>query len=617
MRTIKCLCALLLAMVAGMTNAYAQDYDFEADGFYYNILPDEDNAVEVTNVYGNYYSGEVAIPAEVSYEGNTYRVTTIGSAAFNLCTSLTSVEMPSVKTISFMAFADCYGLVSVSMPSVETIEERAFVSCSKLESIHLPASCTNIVENPFTLCGELEEITVDENNPNYASVDGALYDKGKTTLICCPMTKSAIDMPSSVTTIIDEALCQCYNLTSVSMPSVKTIGREAFYNCSALTTVDMPSVVTIGESAFDSCNGLTSVTMPVVETIGEYAFGFCSGLTSITIPSTTTTIESLAFGGCYSLYDIKVDEANSHFTAADGILYDKEKTALLACPAFRTSVSIPASVTTIGSGAFAMNSSLQSVSMPSVVTVDDWAFSECTSLKSIEMPSVKTIGKSAFDGNSFMESVKMPVAEAIGPQAFYGCSSLSSVEMPSAKTIGNQAFCDCTNLSSVSMPVAETIGDYAFEYCESLMSVDIPGSVTAIGIYAFVRCTSLSEVYCHWQEPLQCDPGFDNEVYELATLYVPRGTKGVYGSVAPWSNFAKIVERDYSGLDDATVSDLEIRVIDGTIVIGGTGMASAPTVEVYSTGGECVYRGAESSISGLPHGVYVVKVGGTTCKVAL
>lgn len=617
MRTIKCLCALLLAMVAGMTNAYAQDYDFEADGFYYNILPDEDNAVEVTNVYGNYYSGEVAIPAEVSYEGNTYRVTTIGSAAFNLCTSLTSVEMPSVKTISFMAFADCYGLVSVSMPSVETIEERAFVSCSKLESIHLPASCTNIVENPFTLCGELEEITVDENNPNYASVDGALYDKGKTTLICCPMTKSAIDMPSSVTTIIDEALCQCYNLTSVSMPSVKTIGREAFYNCSALTTVDMPSVVTIGESAFDSCNGLTSVTMPVVETIGEYAFGFCSGLTSITIPSTTTTIESLAFGGCYSLYDIKVDEANSHFTAADGILYDKEKTALLACPAFRTSVSIPASVTTIGSGAFAMNSSLQSVSMPSVVTVDDWAFSECTSLKSIEMPSVKTIGKSAFDGNSFMESVKMPVAEAIGPQAFYGCSSLSSVEMPSAKTIGNQAFCDCTNLSSVSMPVAETIGDYAFEYCESLMSVDIPGSVTAIGDYAFVRCTSLSEVYCHWQEPLQCDPGFDSEIYELATLYVPRGTKGVYGSVAPWSNFAKIVEGDYSGLDDAPVSDLEIRVIDGAIVVGGNGTVPELTVEVYSAGGRCVYRGTESSIGGLPHGVYVVRVGDVMRKVAL
>ena len=617
MRIIKCVCALLLAMAAGMTNAYAYEYDFEADGIYYSILPDEDHAVAVTQGNGYDYSGDVVIPAEVSYGGNTYRVTTIGNAAFSYCTSLTSVEMPSVTTIEERAFSDCYELVSVSMPSVETIDRRAFVSCSNLESIHLPESCTNIVENPFTLCGELEEITVDENNPNYASVEGALYDKDKTTLICCPMTKTAIDMPPTVTTIIDEALCQCYNLTSVSMPSVKTIGREAFYNCSALTTVEMPSVVTIGESAFDSCNGLTSVTMPVVETIGEYAFCLCSGLTSITIPSTTTTIDGLAFGGCHSLYDIKVDEANNHFTATDGILYDKEKTTLLVCPAFRTSVSIPASVTTIGYGAFAMNSTLQSVSMPSVVTVDDWAFSECTSLKSIEMPSVKTIGKSAFDGNSFMESVKMPVAETIGAQAFYGCSSLSSAEMPSAKTIGNQAFYDCTNLSSVSMPVAETIGDYAFEYCESLMSVDIPGSVTTIGTYAFVRCTSLSEVYCHWQEPLQCDPGFDSEVYELATLYVPRGTKGVYGSVAPWSNFAKIVERDYSGLNDAPVSDLEIKVIDGAIVVGGNGTVPELTVEVYSAGGRCVYRGTESSIGGLPRGVYIVKVDGTVQKVAL
>ena len=471
MRIIKCVCAMLLAMAAGTMGMTAMAYDFEADGIYYNILPDEDNAVEVTRAYGNDYMGDVAIPAEVSYEGSTYRVT--------------------------------------------------------------------------------------------------------------------------------------------------TIGNEAFYNCSALTTVSMPSVETIGESAFNRCNGLASVTIPVVETIGEYAFALCYDLTSITIPGTTTAISGLAFYGCISLYDIKVDEANSHFTASDGILYDKEKTALLACPAFRLSASIPASVTKISAGAFGGNSTLLSVSMPSVVTVDDWAFSECTSLKSIEMPSVKTIGKSAFDGNSLLESVKMPVAVTIGPQAFYGCSSLKSVEMPSAKAIDNQAFSNCDYLSSVSIPVVETIGELTFEQCKSLLSVDIPGSVTAIGDYAFAGCTSLSEVYCHWQEPLQCYPAFESRVCELATLYVPRGTKGAYGSVAPWSGFAKIAERDYSGLEDAPVSGLEIRVIDGAIVVGGTGTASAPVVEVYSAGGVCVWRGTDSSIGGLPRGVYVVKVGDVTRKVAL
>ena len=52
-------------------------------------------------------------------------------------------------------------------------------------------------------------------------------------------------------------------------------------------------------------------------------------------------------------------------------------------------------------------------------------------------------------------------------------------------------------------------------------------------------------------------------------------------------------------------------------VEGGVGMASAPVVEVYSVGGGCVYSGTDSSIGGLTHGVYVVKVDGTVQKVAL
>ena len=59
-------------------------------------------------------------------------------------------------------------------------------------------------------------------------------------------------------------------------------------------------------------------------------------------------------------------------------------------------------------------------------------------------------------------------------------------------------------------------------------------------------------------------------------------------------------------------------MIDGAIIIeGGDGTASAPVVEVYSAGGGCVYRGTDTVISGLTHGVYVVKVGETVQKVAL
>ena len=63
---------------------------------------------------------------------------------------------------------------------------------------------------------------------------------------------------------------------------------------------------------------------------------------------------------------------------------------------------------------------------------------------------------------------------------------------------------------------------------------------------------------------------------------------------------------------------LSVKVIDGAIAIKGSdGTASAPVVEVYSAGGVCVWRGTDSSIGGLPRGVYVVKVDGTVQKVAL
>ena len=103
-----------------------------------------------------------------------------------------------------------------------------------------------------------------------------------------------------------------------------------------------------------------------------------------------------------------------------------------------------------------------------------------------------------------------------------------------------------------------------------------------------------------------------------ATLYVPTGTVDAYRSVSPWDKFINIEERDYSGIADTPQSEVTVKVIDGVITVeGGVGTASAPVVEVYSAGGQCVWRGTDSSIGGLPRGVYVVKVGDVTQKVAL
>ena len=274
---MKHLFTMLLALVAATASAQ----DFEVDGIYYNILSEDERTVEVTES-PDYYAGDIYIPGKVTYDGRTYQVIAIGDNAFSYCYALTSVEMPSVTTIGYEAFYKCSALTSVEMPSVttigvrafsycsflttvempavETIGEHAFYSCSALASVFIPASCTSVFSNPFAACISLREITVDENNPDYTSVDGVLYDKNVETLLACPGSKSFIDIPSSVTTIGDVAFYYCSALTSVSMPEVTTIGDYAFAYCSALTSVDIPASVTmIGDYAFDGCSSLTSV----------------------------------------------------------------------------------------------------------------------------------------------------------------------------------------------------------------------------------------------------------------------------------------------------------------------------------------------------------------------
>lgn len=159
------------------------------------------------------------------------------------------------------------------------------------------------------------------------------------------------------------------------------------YTENATGTVVIPDGVTsIGDFAFYGCSGLTSVTIPgSVTSIGESAFSGCSSLASVTIPGSVTSIGKSAFSGCTGLKTITVDSSNAKYSSDGGILYNKDKTELVAYPSASGSCAIPTGVTVIGESAFWGCSGLTSVTIPgSVTSIGDFAFYGCSGLKTVK-----------------------------------------------------------------------------------------------------------------------------------------------------------------------------------------------------------------------------------------
>ena len=287
--------------------------------------------------------------------------------------------------------------------------------------------------------------------------------------------------------------------------TVTSIGDNAFSGCKGITSITIPaSVTSFGKNAFSGCTGLTAITIPAaVTSIGEKVFSGCTGLTSITIPASLTSIGNNAFYECKNLASLSVEAGNPTYSSpnnCNAIIETATNLLIVGCQ----NTVIPATVTSIGSGAFYGNTGLASITIPANVTnIGSDAFSGCTGLTSVALESnalvsapmtTQTSMKNIFGAQVQTYTLGNTLTE-IGTYAFYGCSGLTSITIPSTvKVIGSSAFSGCKNLASITIPAVDSIANNVFYRCGSLTSVTIPSSVKSIGNDAFALCRSLTSI---------------------------------------------------------------------------------------------------------------------------
>ncbi len=265
-------------------------YDAVVDGIYYDVA-----SGYATVTHGdNPYTGEVDIPEKILTGGVEYTVTSIGEYAFQNCTGLTSVTIPS---------------------SVTSIGHDAYIGAS---------GSTYITCNAFSGCDNLVCFKV-------RVTDNADFCKGQIVGIISSMGKpitlidgfgneiTEFDIPDGVTSIGDNAFSCCTGLTSVTIPSsVTSIGYyrspfgqksyNAFSGCDNLAIFkvrvtdnaefcnnQIVGIISSMGKPFTLVDGngneITEYNIPEgVTSIGERAFQNCTGITSVSIPQTVTTI---------------------------------------------------------------------------------------------------------------------------------------------------------------------------------------------------------------------------------------------------------------------------------------------------------------------------------------
>lgn len=479
MRKIRFLLFALLALLyVTNANALAKDDKIVSNGVTYNVTHLGQSGLTPSDfteveVVSSTVTGVLTIPDIISDGLNQYKCKVTAIASAGSYPNVTAVNLPS---------------------TLKTIKTNAF-SNSQITTINIPAGTDDIYDGAFAQINGLTAITVDAGNSKYTAADGILYENkgGNKYLKAYPVAKTGttFTVPSGVYGVSTNGFQQAKNLTTINLPA---------------SIQDLPTT--------KEANGFTSAT---------------------------------------NLTAIKVDPTNTNFKDEDGVVLTKDGRTLVAYPFARQGVAnaaynvtdptkpagkvytIPASVETIGKGAFAKAKEITAVQLNNVKKISEGAFYSVRYLRNVELgASVETIEDGAIsdtpdlsrftvDSNNLKytadaegviytknkeelvlypsgragEYSTLPTTKKICKRAFYYAQKVTKVNFNSAlENIDNDAFQVTTALNEITFAAPSNlkrIGTWVF-YMSGLTKLELPAFLEEIGASAFKNNANLKTV---------------------------------------------------------------------------------------------------------------------------
>lgn len=342
--------------------------------------------------YGNSKLTSITLPETVA---------SIGYSGFYRCNSLVNIELPQgLTTIKEYSFFECSSLKSIDLPlGLTFIEKHAFEGCSSLESINFPSSLALIGERAFTNCPELYSVRF---TPTHETTIGEYVFQNCTSL-------EEIIFSEGLLSITEGAFEGCSSLSSLTLPnSLKKLGNYAFYRCSSLTTIDLPAnLEMIGYNAFGECLGLTNIFYPATNPINGSSSstvfdGYTSYVAILSMPN--ALLGDIKKRNPWGMFRniIAKDNMIPNEVEYDGIQYKILDYGARTCQIVSGSTSVKGdnmelnipsksefgpmefAVTEIGEYSFSGNERLSTVTIPASVTnIGVGAFRDCPKLSAV------------------------------------------------------------------------------------------------------------------------------------------------------------------------------------------------------------------------------------------